>query len=534
MYTNQMLPAEIEVKKQLLSKYRFSEPEQAEIHSGFSEPTGFPKPLHFYRLMVEAINLPVEEAYFWILDELRDGFSFNKSIKISDIAAAAESSSFFGVLEQRLGMQQDKAAQYLKGISEMIKSLFQIVREIRIIDERMGYYNHTFNRPNAGPGKDDETAGSEISLKGIWVDQVEGGTKNAASVYGLSQTVGFTVLPDLFFRVRADDRGLNKISEKEGFDQAVKKIVENVNATVNAISGFNDKVKEVLNRKLNQYYVWKLRTFKELQTRRTFTLKYLRQHYDTVKLYMGWVKPYLRNIQRLQMAEKLVKKEMADMISAFEGALVEIETLSYKETGSKWKPVVLIYMFYRTRPALSYVQEGYQRGPMHTGRFDLILRSYVWNNTQIENYVNMREAEDLQLLGSVDDSIKTALDSLGDELKGYLKESGENFEEDEAEAEKKKKEEEEKARSPLGKDIIEPFTGVFKGVKEIFEPLTQGLDSFKKVKDSAPLKKISGDPDHGNIVGQSIEIEQARAAAKAAAYGAYKNYKKMHGMMTFG
>ena len=522
MYTNQMLPAELEQKKDLLNSYYFKNHESAELHSGVKEETGFPEPLHFYRLMVEAINLPVEEAYFWVLDELRDGFSFNKSIKISDVTAAAESSSFFGVLEQRLGMQQDKAAQYLKGISEMIKSLFQIVREIRIIDERLGYYNHTFNRVNAGPGKDDESAGSEISLKGIWVDQVEGGTKNAASVYGLSQTVGFTVLPDLFFRVRADDRGLHKI-EEESFDEAVKKIVQNVDLTVNAITGFNDKVKEVLNRKLNQYYVWKLRTFKELKTRRVFTLKYMRQHYDTIKLYMGWIKPYLRNIQRLQMADKLVKKDMADMISAFEGALVEIETLTYKETGKDWKPVVLVYMYYRTRPALSYVQEGYQRGPMHTGRFDMILRSYVWNQTQIENYVNMREAEDLQLLSSVDNSIKTALESLGDELKQYLKESGEEFEgdggkkDDEADGKKSK-------TFSLVSDFIEPFTSVFKGVQEIFEPLAKGLDSFKKPSDHA----------HHNIVHQTIEIKDAQSEAKSAAYGTYKNYKKMHGMMTFG
>ena len=520
MYTNQMFNDELDEKVKLLDAYHFKDPEEAELHSGVKEKTGFPKPNHFYRLMVEAINLPVEEAYFWILDELRDGFSFNKSIKISDVSAAAESSSFFGVLEQRVGLQQDKAAQYLRGISEMLKALFQIVREIRIIDERLGYYNHTFNRKDAGVGKDEEASGSEITLKGIWVDQVEGGTKNAASVYGLSETVGFSVLPDLFFRIRADDRNLDKLADKEKFDRAVDKIVSNVDKTVEALTGFNEKVKEVLNRKLNQYYVWKVRTYKELKTRRSFTLKYLRQHYDTIKLYMGWIRPYLRNIQRLQMSEKLVRRDMADLISAFEGALVEIETLMYKTGSSRWKPVILIYMYYRTRPSLSYVQEGYQRGPMHTGRFDMILRGYVWNDDQITNYVNMREQEDLLLLGSVDESIKESLDSLGDELKDYLEESGEKFQET-GKAEEHGKKKNEVAETLKG--AAEPFTGVLSGVKEILSPLTGGLSFFAKENDSG-----AGDP-----IKEDLELSAARSTLKKAIYTAYKNYKKMHGMMTW-
>ena len=192
-------------KSDLLKKYKFDKEEEAELVSGFKEKTGFPMPHYFYRTVVESINLPIEEAYFWTIDELRYGWSYNRFVKITDIFAASEQSSFFGVSEQRVGLQQDKASQFLRGISEMLKALFQIVREIRIIDERVGYYAHTFNR--ARTGKDDEASGSEITLKGIWVDQVEGGVKNAASVYGLAQTVGFSALPDLFFRIRVDDIG---------------------------------------------------------------------------------------------------------------------------------------------------------------------------------------------------------------------------------------------------------------------------------------------------------------------------------------
>ena len=506
-------------KSKLLDTYNFKE-EEAELVSGFKEKTGFPNPDYFYRLVVESINLPIEEAYFWTIDELRYGWSYNRFVKITDIFAASEQSSFFGVSEQRIGLQQDKASQFLKGISEMLKALFQIVREIRIIDERVGYYKHTFNR--AKTGKDEEAAGSEITLKGIWVDQVEGGVKNAASVYGLAQTVGFSALPDLFFRIRVDDIGLDK-TPSEKFDEATNKIVGKVDTAVDNMEGFNEKVKEVLKRKLVQYYMWKMRTYRELITRRNFTIKYLRQHYDTIKLYMGWVKPYLRNIQRLQMTEKLVRKDMADMIKAFEGALVEVEVLCYKDKGSyseggiNYYPCVLLHIYYRTRPSLSYVQEGYQRGPMHTGKFDMILRGYVWSEDQIKNYQRMKDEEDIELLGSINESIKEAMDSLGDELKAYLKEGGEIIDKQE-----ENKDDKENAISQTVKGIAEPFVSVVEGVKEVVSPL----------KNIVPKKK-DGEAKKGDDVKGSLEISELKAMLKTELFQTYKNYKKMHGMMTW-
>src|SRR3989338_8533198 len=205
----------------LLKKYSFVNDknegeESAELVSGVKEKTGYPNPEFRYRLVVEAIHAYIEEAYYWTIDELEMGWSFNKFIKITDIHAASEQSAFFGVSEQRLGLQQDKVSGYLRGISEMQKALFQIVRELRVIDERIGYYKHTFNRKS-----EEDTVGSDITLKGVWVDQVEGGTKNAASVYGLAQTVGFSVLPDLFFRIRVNDRGADKVKPEE-YDAFVK------------------------------------------------------------------------------------------------------------------------------------------------------------------------------------------------------------------------------------------------------------------------------------------------------------------------
>ena len=508
--------AELFASGSLLKKYNFAKQEEAELVSGVKEKTGYPDPAYRYRVVVEAIHAYIEEAYYWTIDELEMGWSFNKFIKITDIHAASEQSAFFGVSEQRLGLQQEKAAQYLRGISEMLKALFQIVRELRVIDERIGYYKHTFARKS-----EEEAAGSDITLKGVWVDQVEGGTKNAASVYGLAQTVGFSVLPDLFFRIRANDVGGDKIKPEE-YDAFVQKVIANVDKKVDSMEGFNEKVKEVVKRKLTQYYVWKLRTFKELDARRKFTIKYLRQHYDTIKLYMGWIKPYLRNILKLQMAEKLIHGEKSqELITAFEGSLIEVEVLSYKHRPSrKFHPCVLVNIFYRTSPSMVYVQEGYQRGPSHTGKFDMTLRGYVWSDEQIQNYVRMKEEEDMHMLSMIDESIKASMEALGDELKQYLKEAGESFPDDE----QKKQAEKKPSNSPL-----EPFTGIFGGVKEIFtaiggvKPAGGGKQSLKK--------RLTGGKSDVELLTE--EIEPARRELKQAIYQTYKNYKKLHGLLTW-
>ena len=186
-----------------------------------------------------------------------------------------------------------------------------MVRELRIIDERLQYY---YDSDGDKQGMHETALSSEIVLKGLWVDQVEGGSKNPGSIYGLSQTMGFTILPDLFFRIKI-------------------KNLKNLEEEVNNLK-FNEKVKEVLKRKLRQYYEWKKRTKKELEVRRDFEIKYFKQHYDTIRLYMSWVTPYLRNVRRLQLYEK--NMERAEIINAFESQIIELETLFVRDDFVKY------------------------------------------------------------------------------------------------------------------------------------------------------------------------------------------------------
>ena len=435
--------------------------------------TDYPKPEHRYRMSYESFQNSIEECYFWLINYLRYDLGFLKIDKITDIFAAAEHSAIFGTAQQRLGLQQDKVTQFLATIGKMVKDLFQIVRELRIIDERLGYYKDSYHLTSGS------RESAEITLKGIWVDMVEGGAKNPASVYGLARELQFTTLPDLFY-------AYHPTTPRE------------VDQIIDALD-FNRKVKEVLKRKLRQFLGWKDSTFSELQTRRSFTVKYLRQHFEVIKMYMDWVKPYLKNINRLKL--KGEKADTPDLIAAFEGSLVEIEVLAkwIPEGNKEYYGVVIIHFDYRTRPSLNYSAEGYQRGPVHVGETRLIWRLYLWNDKDIEQYKALRAQEDLELLSSIDGSVKAAMEALGDDLRNYLREAGENI---------PSKKEEPKPERP--------------------KPRMFGLLSPKR-----PAQPVKKKPKGMS----SFQVKNEKAAAKKDVqqlmWLSYKNFKKAHGMVTW-
>ena len=433
----------------------------------------FPTPDRRFYWVIEDANKNIEQDYYYLMKVLNETWGFDHMDKIIDTNASSVASSTFGNFQSRLSAQQNMASQYLKGISEMVKGLFQIVREIRVIDERLQYY---YDSDGDKKGNSAQALSSEIVLKGLWVDQVEGGAKNPGSVYGLSQTIGFTILPDLFFRVRIRNR-------------------HNLEKEVNALK-FNEKVKEVLKRKLRQYYEWKWRTKKELETRRNFEIKYMRQHYDTIKLYISWAKPYLRNIRRLQMYEKNMSN--ANIIQAFESQIIEFETLFTRDDfGKEGVPgaamaAVSLHIFYRVKPELSFHSYEYQnKGPIHSGKAYYTLRAYAWTPEEVANYKKYRHDDELDLISSVDKSIAAAMDALGDDLKRYLSEADPDM----VFAGDIPKKQQQKI-TPSGNvqgsipDVLDPFVSIFKGFGEIISSFT----GSSSPKTSSPGPSKSGKP----------------------------------------
>jgi len=456
--------------------------EETELVPHSYTKTGFPATIKTFRLMMEMHDLSLEEPYFWVLDTLKGMFPIIE--KLEDSFAAAENSAFFGVTQQRLGAQQDKVSQYLATMGKMIKEVFQMVRELRIIDERLGYYNEAqsqFHKPISDRGRS-----AEITLKGLFVDLVQGGGKSAASVYGMARELEFVTLPDLFFDAPP-------FKDQHELENHVKSMEEN----------FNKNVLRVLLRHLRQFMEWKKRTHQEHENRRRFQLQYLWQHYDIIKMYLNWIKPYLRHVSRLTMKEK--RLESADIVSAFEGSLLDIEFIARKEKDGA-NGCILVTFNYRTRPELKVVQEGYQRGPVHIGKMEMTIRGYTWTDKQLENYKNLKRKEELMLLGNISSSVQSAMESLGVELEKYLMEAR-------GELDKKKEAKQEEKKDK--RSLMEQFLGDFYTVNKV----------KVTTKSKKELEKMS--------VVQKKALKGFDGYVSAMCWNTFHFFKKAHRMITW-
>lgn len=446
------------------------------------------KPVRDVELSYSVYAANVERYYYWFLDAFKEEGEYEIE-KIDDSYFTSPTSSYWGVIEQRRSMQQEKLSQFLAVIGNMIKSLFQLVRELRIMDERLQYYKQS----KAG----DKAA--EIALKGLWIDLVEGGAKNPASVYSMATQVGFTILPDLFFDVT--------VKSSKDIDAAVERLKEH---------GINRKVREVLARKLKQFYLWKENTEKEINQRRKFVLKYLRQHFNVIKLYTTWVAPYIKNIKSL---EQRYKGKDYEIIMGSDTAVIELEIFGVKEKDSrmalqfeKFFPCIRLQMHFRTSPETVY-QHDYQRGAIHIGKFEMLGEAFVCTKEQVENYRKKRDFDVIELLSS----INASMEALKDDLIKYLEEAGEDV----SELRGKKKKEEKKLAGPLA--VLELFFAIPKGFGELFKPL---LKISSRSKEKKKKERLTLDDLH--------EKELAKKIAGDNLWKTYDNFKKAFGLIRWG
>jgi len=458
----------------------------------------YPAPSCRYRAVIERPSQNVEEIYYWFLNFLRNDMSFPQIDKIYDVSSASESSALWGHVGQRLGIQQDRASQYLRGMSELIRTLFQIVRELRILDERLEPYAHW-----------KENKSADITLKGVFAQLVEGGANNPDSIYSLSMKHGYTVLPDLFMNTH--------VYALEDIDKEVDQ---------GSCKEFNNVVKTVLKRKLYAYINWKLKTEKEFIARRKFQIQYLRQHWKTIQLYMTWARPYLRAAQRLASRDSHINS--ADFIGAFDMSRTEIEILAKTplKTDSKNKHFgcVIATFSYKTKPILTYKPDSHQQMPSHLGSCEITLRSYTWHEKDIIAYKKLRQTEDIELLKLAGDQVSSAFDALKDELEKYLEEA-ELSDEDKRKEVEKKKEEDAKAAEELKKQHdrkarFEPFSSIGSGFVDLGKSF---FDFPKKEK-----KK-----DDGEYTPEKSELKKLEGTTNAKMFVTYNVFKKTHGMINW-
>lgn len=477
---------------------KLADMEIAEISKNETGPTTYPSPFKRHVLGVQDPNKTVlENAYFWMLGHMTEAWGYNQVYKVTDSFAGSSQSSFFGAGSQRLSILQDRVSNTLQTIGRLVQEMWPQIHELHIWDERKGWYDRM---------NDDDDRAADMALKGTWIDLIEGGSENPSSVFGLGQKVGFAILPDLFLNTF--------VKSTEEVDEVVERDAKE----------YNKEVRNILKRKLFQYTRWRIESEKEVNTRRRFIIRYLRQHFNTIKMYLGWVKPFLKQLKFMQQNADFQARP--EMVNSFEGSIMEVEILATKMNYKKYFPVALMNFYYTTRPDMNMTDPSYQhRGPSHAGEVYVTMRSYVWTKEQIENYKKMRDEEDMEYLKELDGGLKAALDEFGEDLSRYMDEINVSLVDDktlEQEAKKEEKEKEDSKKKKKGPTIYEPFGAVFGGFKELFGPLLPSINI-----------KLPDNDDYKTGLAEGGEKKKAAKDASNALKVVFKNYRKANKMITW-
>ncbi len=440
-------------------------------------------PVAEYKVMYDAVGESLEPIYFWVLDFMRDpapgGLGLQDVFKGPEDFEASVTSGYFSEVGGKATQMQAKAMEYFGAINQVIKSLLNLIYDLKEFETRIDMYKEM--REEKDPLK---RRGAANSVKGIWMDQVDM-KKGKGSINMLAQDLGFVTIRDAFFYVDSEE-------DIEKLD-------------------LNERVKNILSKKLAEYKKWLDLSEKEITKRYQIERAYLKSQYGTLKLYAKWLKPYLIAAQKLRMKNF----STPDIVNAFSTMEMHISILghtkafkpgdiheSFKNVQDvkKYYAVLEVEMGFRGMPSAVTVQGGRQY--VHGGRADLKFKAYVLDELELEAMKTKELYEDLDL---VDEFVEGSLKELQEEMEKYINPV--------MEEEKKKKKE---PRKPLFEN---PFKGTMKGMKELVDPLQKLAGkkiSFQKTSDF-----IEGD----------IE-KHAKGKAAGLCFVIYNLYKKLHGMLS--
>jgi len=437
-----------------------------------------------YNLVYDSTTETLEPIYFWILDEMNKRFKPKNVEKITDNFASSPGSGHFSELQGKASQMQQEASRILGTVNNILKGVLNLIYDLKEFKIRLSHYDSTKSSDS-----NIKEAGN-LALKQIWMDKVDM-QKGQGSINAMSSgNLQFVTLRDGFMIA-------NSVSDIKKMD-------------------LNDRVKRILEPRIQEFLEWKTRSEQELRKRFEIEKIYLKSQVEALRLNSRWAKPYLKAAQQLIQNEKLSSNP--GLVTAFNTIMLdlclmgkgEIDVKDYVTQRKlpkdfrkfnnlrKYYQIVLIDLSFRGIP--SKVGQHYTFG----GRAELNFRSYALNQDELDLLKEKLKESDLSsalkfIQGMTDDSLEQLKIDI-DELTGDEKE--------------KKKEE-----------ISDPFTAMFSFFK-----------SDKKDNKDVEKERINKLKKKG-VKGENYAEKYLRAWADAEAkntcFSIYDIYKKGVGMPTF-
>ncbi len=450
---------------------------QKELYSSITK-----KPAVSYNLVYDSLSEGLEPIYFWLLDFMRESSPGGLKLDVwkgPEDFEASVSSGYFGEIGQRASLMQQKAMEYLGAVNNVIKSVLNLIYDLKEFEIRLGPYNKLSNNEESEENK----RGAFHSLKGIWMDQVDA-RKGRGSINLLVQDLQFVTLRDAFFYAK-DAKHVDSID-------------------------LNERVKNILRRKLEEFNEWLVYSEKEIRKRYEVEKAYLKSQAATLKLYVNWLKPYLIAAQKLKMKNAQAKSlTNPNIVNSFSNIEIEIKLYGKREIppsavhksfeglelGRKYYALIEVAMNFRSVPSAVSGQGG--RHYVHGGRTEITINAFGVDSIELEAVESAELYEDLEL---IDSYIGTTLTQIQEDIERFTKDQPK----------------EERKEGKPKKKFSMPFGDAIKGFKEIYDP----------IKETFGIKKRKGP----SFMYKDLE-ETTKKEAKSTAFVLYNVYKKTHGMI---
>ena len=452
--------------------YKNIKKELTKLYSGFLLKTAVVE----HKIIYDNFGEGVEPIYFWILDFMKDGAPGGLGLNISkgsEEYEASVSSGYFGEIGMRGTQMQQKSMEYMGAINQVIKSILNLIYDLKEFKLRIENYDDL-------KSKDPKIIRNALyTIKALWMDQVDV-KKGRGSINMLAQQLDFVTLRDAFFLTN---------NEKE----------------VNELD-LNERVKQILIRKLYEFSHWKDLSEKDIRNRYNVEKKYLKSQVGSLKLYTQWLKPYLKAAQKL----KIKDFNSPNIVNAFSNMQIDLTIYGNKEVkpGSihpsyqdlklerKYYYIIQSHIIFRSVPSTVTGQGG--RHYIHGGRTEIEFKAFVMDDIELEVLQAQELYEDIAL---IDEWVGGTLEDLQSELAEFIEEKEEKVEGTKPAKDKQ--------------TMANPFEGVYGSFKDML-----GLNFDKK---TAKLK---------NTFEISEIKNKAEQEAKTICFLLFNLYKKAHGMVS--
>ncbi|MDO8508077.1 MAG: hypothetical protein Q7S27_00165 [Nanoarchaeota archaeon] len=367
---------------------------------------GIKNPIEKHSLAYDNFSQALEPIYFWLVDYINK--EYKNSEKLLDNFVTSPGSSQFSEMGGRATRMQEEAMKMMQTSGTIIKSILNIVYDLKEFKIRLSLYDdlksNDKSRKNA----------AVLSLKQIWLDQVDAIKRGTTSIKGLAQQFDYVTLIDAFMVADSLDR--------------VKDL------------DLNDRVKRILEQRLAEFFKWIEESERELRKRFEIEKLYLKNQVNSVRLYARWIKPYLKAAQALEQRAS----PTSALVNTFNTTLMELTLMgkrAYKMDDdiaagalppyyrNKFKKVfntiALVELKYRSVPERLSQGGGYG----FRGRVDIDFTSYALTDDEVKVMKKELEKDDLgdlmkMIEGTTDDSlakIQVDLDEFMDDKKDEKK-----------------------------------------------------------------------------------------------------------------